>query len=107
MWPSNVPSSLVKQSEKVSRARSRGRREGEEERKKKRKKKCAKGRGDNEIAIATRRRRVSSGNSMHKRRVRASVYAFSRGVDNEGETEHLLRDTFEEEIILYFRETFS
>lgn len=42
---------------------------GGEERKKKRKKKCAKGRGDNEIAIATRRRRVSSGNSMHKRRV--------------------------------------
>lgn len=39
-----------------------------------RKKKYAKGRGDNEIAIATRRRRVSDSNSMHKRRVRASVY---------------------------------
>lgn len=61
-----------KQSEKVSRARSREEkgREGEEEKKEK----YAKGRGDNEIAIATRRRRVSGGNSMHKRRVRASVY---------------------------------
>lgn len=70
-WPSNVPSS--KQSEKVSDEESRrGERRGQGDRRKK--KKYAKGRGDNEIAIATRRRRVSDSNSMHKRRVRASVY---------------------------------